>query len=180
MILPIISYGNKILTSKTKIIDKNYNNLEVTINNMFDTMYNAKGIGLAAPQINLPIKLFIIDINNLDNNNDKIFINPIIKSKFGYKYKLPESCLSIPNISIDIIRYYHILIQFYDKNFILKEKYYNGFISRVIQHEYDHLQGKTIVDRCKDELQINSIKNELNNIIKGNSKTNYKMNFPKL
>ncbi|UOF94255.1 MAG: peptide deformylase [Bacteroides sp.] len=181
MILPIIAYGNAILNRLANDVEKqNINKLDSTIKNMFDTLYNSNGIGLAAPQINLPIKLFIMDLYD-DINKErikKVFINPYIKSYHGITWRLNEGCLSIPNVLLNIKRHYKIIIKYIDTSLSIHEDAYTGLSARVIQHEIDHINGITILDRCsqRDKLKINP---HLINIKKGNIETTYKMIFSK-
>ncbi|ADE35386.1 peptide deformylase [Candidatus Karelsulcia muelleri DMIN] len=147
MILPIIIYGNSFLRKKCIEIDKSYKDINFLINNMYDTMYQAKGIGLSAPQIGLSIRLFIIEYNNfLKQKFKKVFINPIIIKKYGYNLISKEGCLSIPNIIENIKRKNNIIIEYYDENWKKYKQHFNGFLSIIIQHEYDHIEGKLFID----------------------------------
>lgn len=138
MIYPIVTYGNTILCKKAKEINKDYSNLNELIENMFETMYYNNGIGLAATQINLSIRLFVMDIGQ---GFKKVFINPNIIEKYGDDCSYNEGCLSFPNIFIYIKRPEKVKIEYYDENWELHLDTFVGIESRVIQHEYDHLEG---------------------------------------
>ena len=190
MILPIIGYGNPILKITSKDINNSYPNLKKLINDMYETMYNANGVGLAAPQIGKSIKLFIIDTApflNIDENEiegikvesiKQIFINPVIIKESGDRLSFEEGCLSIPNIREDVNRKSDISIEFYDENFILNKKSFSGVVARVIQHEYDHIQGILFTDKLTS-FKKRLLKNKLNNIEKGNIDIDYLMDFYK-
>ena len=190
MILPIIGYGNPILKITSKDINNSYPNLKKLINDMYETMYNANGVGLAAPQIGKSIKLFIIDTApflNIDENEiegikvesiKQIFINPVIIEEFGDSWSFEEGCLSIPNIREDVKRKSDINIEFYDENFVLNKKSFSGIVARVIQHEYDHIQGILFTDKLTS-FKKRLLKNKLNNIEKGNIDIDYLMDFNK-
>ncbi|WGH27854.1 MAG: peptide deformylase [Candidatus Bostrichicola ureolyticus] len=162
MILPIIIYGksilnNSILRKKCVNISNSFPKLNLLISNMFDTMYNVKGIGLAAPQIGKNIKLFIVDMlyvlkhNQLSysnyNNYKKVFINAKIIKSFGKTVVFKEGCLSIPNIIELVKRKSHILIRYYDEYWNIHTEILNGLQARIVQHEYDHIDGKLFIDR---------------------------------
>ena len=190
MILPIIGYGNPILKITSKDINNSYPNLKKLINDMYETMYNANGVGLAAPQIGKSIRLFIIDTApflNIDENEiegikvesiKQIFINPVIIKESGDRLSFEEGCLSIPNIREDVNRKSDISIEFYDENFILNKKSFSGVVARVIQHEYDHIQGILFTDKLTS-FKKRLLKNKLNNIEKGNIDIDYLMDFNK-
>ena len=154
MILPIIAYGHPVLKRKAEVINKDYPKLKELIENMFETMYNASGVGIAAPQIGLSIRLFIVDTNPFaeddslsDNDRNqlksfkKIFINPIIIDEKGDEWSFEEGCLSIPNIREGVLRQKQITIQYHDENFNKHTDSFDGLLARVIQHEYDHIEG---------------------------------------
>ena len=186
MILPIAAFGMPSLRKKSIEISKKYNNLDILISNMFDTLYKSEGVGLAAPQINKSIRLFIVDTNPFINNEEqsdfkpikKVFINPIILDESGPEWSYNEGCLSIPNIREDISRKEKILIQYQDENFITKTEDFTGINARVIQHEYDHIEGVLFIDRIS-ALRKRMLKRKLNDIVKGKVKVNYKMQFSK-
>ena len=190
MILPIIGYGNPILKITSKDINNSYPNLKKLINDMYETMYNANGVGLAAPQIGKSIRLFIIDTApflNIDENEiegikvesiKQTFINPVIIQESGDSWSFEEGCLSIPHIREDVKRKSDINIQFYDENFTLNKKSFSGIVARVIQHEYDHIQGILFTDKLTS-FKKRLLKNKLNNIEKGNIDIDYLMDFYK-
>jgi len=190
MILPIVAYGDPVLKREADEIDENYEGLNALIENMFETMENAQGVGLAAPQIGLGIRLFIVDTSPFAEDEDsdedteklkefrKVFINPIILEEAGTKWNFNEGCLSIPNIREDVARKPQIVIEYYDENFELKEETYDGLIARVIQHEYDHVDGVLFTDRLSP-IRKKFLKKKLDNISKGIVNVDYKMKFPK-
>ena len=188
MIYSILSYGNPILKKPTKDIDQKYNDLDTIIDNMWETMYNAKGVGLAAPQIGISISLFLVDgtpfvedenINESDKtqlkNLKKVVINPII-NEFGENWNFNEGCLSIPNVREDILRRNSVKIKYYDQKFHFHEEVYSGLAARIIQHEYDHLKGVLFIDKLP-KLKRQMIKGRLNKISKGKIETDYLMKF---
>jgi len=192
MVLPIVAYGNPVLRKVGKNIDPDYPELNKLIDDMWETMYNSKGVGLAAPQVNRDIRLFIMDsaqiIENLDEDelNDYpgdegykgVFINAKINSKNGEDWSYNEGCLSIPKIREDILRKELINITFLDENFISHTKSFNGVTARVILHEYDHIEGKLFIDYLKP-LKKNLLKRKLDDISKGKVSVDYRMSFVK-
>ena len=190
MILPIIGYGNPILKITSKDINNSYPNLKKLINDMYETMYNANGVGLAAPQIGKSIRLFIIDTApflNIDENEiegikvesiKQTFINPVIIQESGNSWSFEEGCLSIPHIREDVKRKSDINIEFYDENFVLNKKSFSGIVARVIQHEYDHIEGVLFTDKLTS-FKKRLLRNRLNNIEKGNIDIDYLMDFYK-
>ncbi|WP_207533613.1 peptide deformylase [Desertivirga arenae] len=181
MKLPIIAYGDPVLKKKAVDITPEYPNLSELIKNMFDTMYSASGVGLAAPQIGLSIRLFIVDITDRDEPDyqdfKKVFINPVIKEESGELWDFNEGCLSIPDIREDIRRHTNVLISYYDENFEHHEETFTGMAARVIQHEYDHIEGKLFTDKL-GPLKRAMIKSKLDAISRGAIKVGYKMKFP--
>ncbi|MCX6190165.1 MAG: peptide deformylase [Bacteroidetes bacterium] len=182
MILPITQYGDAVLRKLCTPITPDYPNLKVLIANMFETMYNASGVGLAAPQIALPIRLFVIDAEPLDEINlkgfKKVFINAQILEEKGDKWAYNEGCLSIPGIREDINRKEQITITYVDENFVQYTETYNSKIARVIQHEYDHIEGKLFVDYLTP-LKKEMLKGRLADITKGRADVDYKVKLPK-
>jgi len=180
MILPIYLYGHPILRKETKEITPDYPNLKELIDNMFETMYNADGIGLAAPQVGQDIRLFIVDLEPLAEDNPqykdfkKVFINPRIVELIGEIVKLEEGCLSIPGIHEGVEREESIRIQYFDENFVAHDEVYSDFFARCIQHEYDHIEGKLFVDLISP-IRKQLIKSKLNNLIKGRVNCHYKV-----
>jgi len=185
MILPIVAYGDPILRKAGKDIDKNYPGLEQLIDDMYATMEKAKGVGLAAPQVNKSIRLFIIDSTKMYDEDEKnegireVFINPVITEESGKEWPYEEGCLSIPSIREDVYREEKIVIEYYDRNFKFKTKTFKGLTARVVQHEYDHIEGKLFIDHLKP-LKKSLLKGKLEKISKGQVDVDYKMKFPKL
>ena len=180
MILPIYTYGQPVLRDKTELIDLNDPDLKQLINDMFETMYNAEGIGLAAPQIGRSIQLIIIDAHILAKDYPeckdfkRVMINPTIIEMKDETITLEESCLSFPGIHEKVTRSAGIRIQYIDGNFVLQEETIEGFAARVVQHECDHLNGQVLIDNISPiRKQLN--KGKLNNIIKGTAKCSYRI-----
>ena len=179
MILPIVAYGSDVLRKPCIDIDKYFTDLDVLISNMFETMYAASGVGLAAPQINKSLRLFIVDTAHVkdDENPDheickNVFINPKIISKSGDLWAFNEGCLSIPEVREDVKRYSNIEIEYYDENFNKKLETFDGINARVILHEYDHIEGILFVDKVSP-LRKRMIKGKLKDIVNGNLNANY-------
>lgn len=191
MILPIVAYGDAVLKKQAEEIDKNYPNLKELIENMFETMYSAQGVGLAAPQIGLSIRLFVVDGSPFADEEDeepdpkaegidgfkKVFINPIIEEETGEKWGFHEGCLSIPKIREEVFRKENITISYYDENWQLHEENYSGYKARIIQHEYDHVEGILFTDHLS-VLKKKMLTKKLQNISKGDISVGYKMKFP--
>lgn len=188
MILPIVAYGDAVLKKVAVDIDKDYPKLKELIDNMFETMYNAKGVGLAAPQVASSIRLFIVDASPFAEDEEnkegtqlkdfkKVFINAKIVKEEGEEWKFNEGCLSIPKIREDVIRKPKLRIQYYDENFKYYDEEYEGVVARVIQHEYDHIDGILFTDRI-NPLRKRLLKGKLADISKGNVDVDYKMKFP--
>lgn len=190
MILPIRAFGDPVLRKVGKEIDKNYPNLKELIENMFETMAGANGIGLAAPQIGLDIRLFCIDVSPLADDEDyldiaeelkvfrKVFINAKILEETGEEWKFNEGCLSIPEIREDIKRKETITIEYFDENFVKHTETFSDIRARVIQHEYDHIEGILFTDRLS-ALKKKLVKGKLSKIMQGDVNVSYKMRFPK-
>jgi peptide deformylase len=182
MILPIYAYGSPVLRKKCTDIELEYPNLKELLENMYETMYDSHGIGLAAPQIGLPIRIFIVDGSPIEDIKPEgfkqTFINPVILEEWGEEWKYEEGCLSIPTIHENVSRKPELRIKYLDENFIEHEKTYDGMAARIIQHEYDHIEGKLFVDKISP-LKRNLIKGKLNNISLGRVEHSYKMRFPK-
>lgn len=182
MILPIYAYGSPVLRKKGEEITPDYPELKVLLDNMYETMYNSDGIGLAAPQIGLAIRLFVIDgspIEGIEPEGFKqTFINPQIIDEKGEPWKYEEGCLSIPGIRESVMRKPDLTIRYMDENFKQHEKSFSGMAARIIQHEYDHIEGKLFVDHI-NPLKRNLLKGKLNNISLGKVDHSYKMRFPK-
>lgn len=188
MILPIIAFGDPVLKKKAADITKDHPGLSQLIANMFDTMKNAKGVGLAAPQVGVSIRLFIIDAAPYVDEDDekdeeglksfkKVFINARIIEQDGDMWKFNEGCLSIPAIREDVERKPELRISYLDENFVKHEETFNGIRARIIQHEYDHIDGILFTDRI-NPLRKRLLKRKLTDISKGIVDVSYKMKFP--
>ena len=182
MILPIVAFGAPILRKKCKNISADYADLSDLLSNMCETMHEANGVGLAAPQINKSIKLFLVDTTSFKDDDEisnnqiikKVFINPSIIKESGKEWSYKEGCLSIPEIREDVIRNSTINISYFDENFKQHIDVFDGIVARVIQHEYDHINGVLFVDRISP-LRKRMIKGKLKDIVKGYLKVSYKM-----
>ncbi|MXV14734.1 peptide deformylase [Hufsiella ginkgonis] len=183
MKLPIIAYGDPVLRKKAEDIGSDYPGLQQLIGNMFETMYAAHGVGIAAPQVGLAIRLFVIDASPFAEDDaqlkdfKKVFINAQITEESGENWDFNEGCLSIPDIREDISRKSKVTISYLDENFALHTETYTGLAARVIQHEYDHIEGKLFVDKLSP-LRKTMLKSRLDSISKGLIKVEYKMRFP--
>lgn len=189
MILPIIAYGSSVLKVKASPVDTEDPNLDKLITDMWETMYNANGVGLAAPQIGESLRLFVIDASPFAQDEDLaseeveflkdfkwVFINPKMISETGEEWDFTEGCLSIPNIREDVSRKKEINIHFLDEQFKEQTLTLNGLAARVVQHEYDHIEGILFTDRLSP-LKRRLLKGKLSNISKGNVNSDYKMRF---
>mgnify|MGYP003616253438 FL=1 len=187
MILPIVAYGDPVLREKCKEITNDYPDLEQLLKDMFETLYESQGVGLAAPQIGRAIRLFIVDTAPFADDEDlgneevanfkKIFINATMIDETGEEWKFNEGCLSIPRIREDVSRHSNIEIEYYDEKFELKREKYSGIIARVIQHEYDHIEGKLFTDYLSP-FKKKLLQKKLTNISKGIVSVDYRMRFP--
>jgi peptide deformylase len=192
MILPIVAYGTPILRQVSKEITPDYPDLAKLIEDMWETMYSSNGVGLAAPQVNRDIRLFIIDsrqvFENLEENEkDKypdgpgikqVFINAHVVAVDGEEWSYNEGCLSMPKIREDIFRSEEVTLEFQDENFELRTETYNGISARIILHEYDHIEGKLFIDYLKP-LKRKLLKSKLDDITRGKISVDYKMSFPR-
>ncbi len=182
MIFPIVAYGDKILRKIGVEISVDYPELNQLIENMRETMENAHGVGLAAPQVGKSINLFMVDTSAFEDKTytklKQIFINSEIKEEWGEEWEFEEGCLSIPLIRENVKRHSNLTIRFQDENFKWHEKDFDGMPARVIQHEYDHVKGKLFVDYLSP-LKKRLLKNKLINISKGGADVDYKMRLPK-
>ena len=191
MLLPIIAYGHPVLKRKAEVISKDYPKLKELIDSMFETMYNASGVGIAAPQIGQSIRLFIVDTtpfsedDSLSDNErnqlksfKKIFINPEIIEESGDDWSFDEGCLSIPNIRESVLRQPEIKIQYFDENFIKYVQSFDGLLARVIQHEYDHVEGILFTDKLSS-FKKQLLKKKLLKISSGKLSFDYEMEFYK-
>jgi peptide deformylase len=182
MIYPIVAYGNPILKKEADEIPEGQD-VSTLIQDMFNTMDHANGVGLAAPQVNQSVRLFVIDSSlMLDEQEEekgirKVFINPIILDEYGDVYGFEEGCLSIPEIRAEILRPEKLTIEYFDENWNLKEEEFSGMTARVIQHEYDHLEGILFIDYLKG-LKKRMVQGKLVEISKGKIVTDYRMIYP--
>ncbi len=189
MILPIVAYGTPVLKKEAKNITQDYPELDQFISNMWETMYEANGVGLAAPQVGVGIRLFVVDATPFAEDEElseqekeqlrgfkKVFINPELEES-GEEWAFNEGCLSIPEVREDIYRQEKIHITYFDENLKEHQETFTGLPARVIQHEYDHIEGILFTDKLSP-LKKRLIKGKLNNIAKGNIQVDYKMRFP--
>ena len=192
MILPIVAYGSPILRMVSREINKDHPGLEKLIEDMWETMYASNGVGLAAPQVNKDIRLFVVDseqiFRQIEEDKEKhsypdapgikqVFINAHIKELDGLEWNYNEGCLSIPKIREDIKRLSVVTIEYLDENFIQHMRTFHGITARIILHEYDHIEGKLFIDHITS-LKRKLLKGKLNDISKGKVKVDYKMMFP--
>lgn len=193
MILPIVAYGSTVLRKRAVQIKPDHPGLDMLIKNMWDTMYKSNGVGLAAPQVNLSIRLFLIDSSiifaNLEKKDGdpsypdapgtkKVFINAELIEQKGTEWAYNEGCLSIPKVREDVMRPETITLKYLDENFIGHEETFSGITARVIQHEYDHIEGKLFIDYLSP-LKKKLLEGKLADISKGKVKMDYRMTFPK-
>ena len=187
MILPIVAYGAAILRKVSEPIDVDYPNLTKVIADMWETMYESNGVGLAAPQVNKNIRLFVMDSAQIFESREpedetyvdapgfkKVFINAQIVSTGGVEWIYNEGCLSIPKIREDVLRPAEVTLSYMDENFVAHTETFNGISARVILHEYDHIQGKLFIDYLKP-LRRKILQGKLNDISKGKVRVDYKM-----
>ena len=192
MILPIVAYGDPVLRKKCTDIDADYPNLAVLISSMWETMYNASGVGLAAPQIGKPIRLFMVDTSPFAEDEElseeereqlkdfkMVFINAHMETETGEKWAFNEGCLSIPDIREDVSRLDTITLSYLDADFKAHTRTFDGLLARVIQHEYDHIEGVLFTDKISS-LKRRLLKGKLASISKGKVAVDYKMRFPAL
>jgi len=194
MILPIVAYGHPVLRKQAHDIDENYPGLAQFIEDMWETMYASNGVGLAAPQVNRDIRLFVMDSAQIFANMDEqereeeqypdapgikqVFINAHVVEELGDDWAYNEGCLSIPRIREDIYRAEEVTISYQDENFRQHTKTFSGVTARIILHEYDHIEGKLFIDHISP-LKRKLLKRKLDDISKGNVSVDYKMLFPK-
>ncbi|MBF6608194.1 MAG: peptide deformylase [Flavobacterium sp.] len=189
MIYPIVGYGDPVLRKVCTDIESDYPDLQQIIDNMFDTMYNAYGVGLAAPQVGMPIRIFVIDTAPFGEDDElsaeeqlklknfkRTFINAKIISEEGNEWGFNEGCLSIPEIREDVYRKERITMEYRDRDFKLQTEVFDGLIARVIQHEYDHIEGILFTDRISS-LKKQLVKKKLQNIMEGKVFPDYRMRF---
>ena len=192
MILPIVAYGSEILRKVSQDIEPDYPGLQKLLEDMWETMYSSNGVGLAAPQINKDIRIFVMDSAQIFEHQEedekgeypdepgikKTFINAHIKSFDGEDWSYNEGCLSIPKIREDVMRPEEVTVEYLDENFEPHTETFNGITARIIQHEYDHIEGKLFIDYLKP-LKRKMLRGKLTDISKGKIKVDYKMVFPK-
>jgi len=194
MILPIIAYGHSVLREECLEIEEG-KDISKLVSNMFETMYGSQGVGLAGPQIGESLRIFIVDASPFSEEDSKdkvkskknaelkdfkkVFVNPIIEEESGHEWPFSEGCLSIPGIREDVERLNTIKISYFDENWNYFEESYEGIPARIIQHEYDHIEGILFTDHL-NPLKRRLLKRKLNEISKGKVDVDYKMKFPKL
>jgi len=182
MVYPIVAYGHPTLKKVSVDISPEYPELKEIIENMFETMYVSVGVGLAAPQVNRNIRLFVVDADPYKDEVPeakgfkKVFINAHIREEFGDDWEFKESCLSIPNIAEYVSRPEKIRMEYYDENFTFHNEVFEGMLARIIQHEYDHLDGILFVEKI-NPLSKMLIRRKLNDIKEGRANPSYKMIF---
>jgi peptide deformylase len=200
MVLPVVVYGDPVLRKVAGDIDKNYEGLDTLIANMFETMYKANGVGIAAPQVGKSIRLFVIDASpfaEVDEEDEeeeeklskkelaflkdfkRVFINAKVIEESGNEWPFNEGCLSIPKIREDVLRKENVTIEYYDEKFKKHTETLSGLAARVVQHEYDHIEGKLFTDKIS-AFKRKMIAGKLNNITKGNFNADYKTKVYKL
>jgi peptide deformylase len=183
MIYPIVVYGHPVLRKVAEEIDKDYKGLNQLIADLFETMYYSEGLGLAAPQIGKSIRIFVIDGKPAAEDEPalaefkKVFINAHITERSGDLVPMNEGCLSIPNLREEVVRESHIRINYYDENWEFHDEVHDGYKARIIQHEYDHLDGVLFTDKI-NPLRRRLIKGKLTAISKGRFEADYKTILP--
>ncbi len=186
MVLPVYVYGMSVLRKVAREIPEDYEGLGQLIEDMFETMYASDGVGLAAPQVGKSLRIFVIDTTPMSENREepelkdfrKAFINPVILEEHGDPWPFEEGCLSLPQIREEVVRPAYVRIEYYDGNWELQEEEYTGTRARVIQHEYDHLEGKLFVDKI-NPIRRKLITPRLNAISKGRVDCDYRIIYPK-
>lgn len=181
MIYPVTVFGDPVLRKKAEPITSDFKDLDTFIENMYETMYNSDGIGLAAPQVGQSIRVFVLDTTTDEETGPdgikRAFINPLILEKFGDVWTMNEGCLSVPEIKEDVVRPESVRIKYQDEKFVEHEEVFDGLTARVIQHEYDHLEGIMFVDYL-NPLKKRILKSKLTAISKGKIKPKYKIKIP--
>ena len=181
MIYPIVVYGDPVLKKRAEDIEKGSLDVKALAADMFETMYGASGVGLAAPQIGKSIRMFVIDGEPMDDelkDFKKVFINPEIIEEEGEEWAFEEGCLSIPGIRADVFRPEKLRIRYFDEDWNEHEEVYEGVAARIIQHEYDHIEGVLFTDHLSG-LKKRLLKSKLQNISKGQVRTDYRIQIPK-
>ncbi len=183
MILPVLAYGSPVLRADCGDIKENDSQCKDLISNMFETMYSADGVGLAAPQIGKNLRIFIVDASSFSEDEPdlegfkRVFINPKILEETGSEWDFKEGCLSIPGIRENVSRKSDVRMKYLDENFVEQEEVFTGLAARVIQHEYDHIEGVLFIDKI-NAMKRRMLKGKLQDIIKGKVKISYRMKFP--
>jgi peptide deformylase len=186
MVLPVYVYGMSVLRRVAREIPEDFEGLNQLIEDLFETMHASDGVGLAAPQVGKSLRIFVVDTTPMAESAEepelrdfrKVFINPIIVNEFDEPWSFEEGCLSLPLIREEVIRPAKVRIEYYDENWNLKEEEYSGIRARVIQHEYDHLDGRLFVDRI-NPIRRKLLAPRLNAISNGKVDIDYKIIFPK-
>ncbi|CAH0336283.1 peptide deformylase [Flavobacterium sp. SOK18b] len=189
MILPIIAYGDPVLRKTGELVTADFPNLKEIISNMYETMYNAHGVGLAAPQVGLALRIFVIDTTPFSDDDEldsteqnklkgfkKTFINARMVKEEGELWSFNEGCLSIPDVREDVYRNPTITLEYCEEDFVMKTEVFDGLIARVIQHEYDHIEGVLFTDKISS-LKKRLIQKKLKNILEGKTFQEYRMKF---
>ena len=189
MILRIVGYGDPVLRKVGEEVTPDYPNLKEVIANMYETMYNASGVGLAAEQVGLPLRLFVVDTTPFSDDDDletaaqnqlkgfkRTFINAKIIKEEGEEWAFNEGCLSIPDVREDVYRKPIVTIEYCEEDFVMKTEVFDGLIARVIQHEYDHIEGILFTDKISS-LKKRLIQKKLKNIMEGKTFQEYRMKF---
>lgn len=184
MILPIYAYGEPVLRKETEEITPEYPNLKELLDNMFETMYASHGVGLAAPQVGIPIRLFVVDATPFAEDEPglegfkKVFINAYIVEEEGEEWEFEEGCLSIPGVREKVKRKGTITVEYMDENFQLREEKFTGLAARIIQHEHDHTDGVLFTDHV-NPFRRRLLTKKMGDISKGKVDVDYRMRFPK-
>ena len=182
MIYPIVAYGDNVLRKEAQDFHRNSQELTKLVENLFETMQKANGVGLAAPQIGISARIFVIDSGPMGDENfkgvKKAFINPEILDEYGNEWSFEEGCLSIPDVFAEVLRPEKLTICYFDEQWNQHEEEYDGLTARIIQHEYDHLDGVLFTDYIKG-LKKQMLRAKLVKISKGSIKVDYRMRFPK-
>lgn len=188
MILPIVAYGDPVLKKRGEDLEKGDPALPKILEDMWETMYNAHGVGLAAPQVGKSLRLFVVDASPFAEDSDdekevlegfkKVFVNPVIVEEDGDEWAFSEGCLSIPDIHEDVYRHERLRVKYFDENWNEHDEVLTGLAARVVQHEYDHIEGVLFVEHLSP-LRRRMLKGKLQNITKGKINVSYRMKFPK-
>ncbi len=182
MIFPIVLYGDPVLKKKAKEVAEGDESVQEFVDSMYETMYAAQGVGLAAPQVGESLRVFVVDTTPMEEDEEnglkQAFINPIMIEELGEEWPFEEGCLSIPGVRADVNRKPQIKIEYFDENWELHEETFEGMKARVIQHEYDHIEGKLFTDYLTP-FKKRLIKGKLANISKGKTDAEYRVKVPR-